>query len=156
MALLRDSAVTAIISSIFLLSLIPLKTRWFQIRPLIFVIGRQMLEGAPPHTWTDIEGEKHESDQMDFIWELSSMFRKYCYIMSGLWGIILMGEFIAKVIMIKSSLTVDQIVLYGNIIVAVVVVLMTVGSTITSTFMQKKIVILMAEWKSANDFTMKQ
>ncbi|KAG2209809.1 hypothetical protein INT47_001958 [Mucor saturninus] len=155
-ALLRDSATTAIVGVIFLISLIPLKTRWFRIRPIIFVIGKQMMEGAPPHTWTDIEGEKHEKDQMEFIWELSSMFRKYCYIVSGLWGVILMGEFAAKVIMIKSTLSVDQVVLYGNIIVAVVVVLMTVGSTVTSTFVQKKIVVLMAEWKSANDFTKKQ
>ncbi|KAI7889882.1 uncharacterized protein EV154DRAFT_466616 [Mucor mucedo] len=154
-ALLRDSATTAFVSVLFFISLIPLKTRWFRIRPLVFVFGKQMMEGAPPHTWTDIEGEKHEKDQMEFIWELSSMFRKHCYIVSGLWGVVLMGEFAAKVIMIKSTLSVEKVVLYGNIIVAAVVGLMIVGSTVTSTLMQKKIVVLMAEWKSANDFTKK-
>ncbi|KAG2209795.1 hypothetical protein INT47_001943 [Mucor saturninus] len=154
-ALLRDSTTTAIVSLMFFITLIPLQTRWFKIRPLVFIIGQQMMAGAAPYTWTDIEGEKHEEESMEFIWQFSSMFRKYCYIMSGLWGVLLMGEFIAKVIMIQSSLNVDQIVLYGNIIVIVVVVSMTVGSTIASTIMKKKIAVSIAEWRLENDFTKK-
>ncbi|KAI7889864.1 uncharacterized protein EV154DRAFT_423056 [Mucor mucedo] len=154
-ALLRDSTTTAIVSLMFFITLIPLQTRWFKIRPLVFIIGQQMMAGAAPYTWTDIEGEKHEEESMEFIWQFSSMFRKYCYIMSGLWGVLLMGEFIAKVIMIQSSLTVDQVVLYGNIIVIVVVVSMTVGSTIASSIMRKKIAASIAEWRLENDFTKK-
>lgn len=154
-ALLRDSTTTAVISVMFIFTLIPLKTKWFTIKPMVFIIGQQMMAGAPPFTYTDIEGEKHEEDTMEVIWRLSSMFRKYCYISTAIWGVLLMGEFVAKVIMIESSLTVDQIVLYGNIIVIVIVVTMTVGSTIASHIIRKKIGVMLKEWRLENDFTKK-
>lgn len=153
LALLRDSTTTAIISLMFFVTLIPLRTKWFTVRPLIFLFAQEMMAEADPIKWTDIEGEEHSLPLMEWVWRECRFFRQYCYVLCALWSAVLMGEFIAKVIMIKSTLTVDQIVLYGNIIVIVVIVVMTVGSTIYTRRMRKKIVVVAKEWREKNDFT---
>lgn len=139
----------------FFVTLIPLRTKWFTIRPLVFLISQQMMAETEPITWTDIEGEEHSKGRMEFIWAECRIFRKYCYILSFLWGAILLSEFIAKVIMIQSSLSVDQVVLYGNIIVIVVVVGMTIGTSIGTRFVKKRTIVIMTEWRKQNDFTEK-
>ena len=139
----------------FFITLIPLRTKWFTIRPLIYLISQQMMAERPPITWTDIEGEEHSQELMEWIWEHCHIFRKYCYILCALWSFVLMAEFVAKVIMIKSSLTIDQILLYGNIMVIVVIVTMTVGTTIASRFIRKRTVAILDEWKKENDYTEK-
>ncbi|KAI8640015.1 hypothetical protein BD408DRAFT_420503 [Parasitella parasitica] len=48
LTLLRDSTVTAVVSVLFLLTLIPLRTKWFIIRPVIFLFTKQMLIDQPP------------------------------------------------------------------------------------------------------------
>lgn len=153
LALLRDSTTTALISLMFFVTLIPLRTKWFTVRPLIFLFAQQMTAEAEPIQWTDIEGEEHSLPLMEWVWRECYVFRKYCYILCALWSAVLMGEFIAKVIMIKSTLTVDQIVLYGNIIVIVVIVVMSVGSTLYTKRMKKRIAVIAAEWRKNNDFS---
>lgn len=153
--LLRDSTTTAIISVMFFITMIPLRTKWFKVRPLIYMFAQQMMVESPPFTWTDIEGQEHTEERMEWIWNHCSIFRKYCYILSAIWGSMLMGEFVAKVIMIKSSLTIDQIVIYGNIIVIVVIVVMTIGTTIASKIMRKRISVIVEEWILENDFSKK-
>lgn len=155
LTLLRDSTTTAIVSLMFFITLIPLKTKWFTIRPLIYLFSQQMMAESPPVDWTDIEGKKHSVERMEWIWQHCSIFRKYCYILCAIWGVMLMGEFVAKVIMIKSSLTIDQILLYGNIIVIAVVVTMTIGTTIASRFVRLRITAQFKEWRKENDFTKK-
>ncbi|KAG1062436.1 hypothetical protein G6F42_027427 [Rhizopus arrhizus] len=51
LTLLRDSTVTAVISLMFFFTLIPLKTRWFTIRPMIFLFSQQMMSEQPPVEW---------------------------------------------------------------------------------------------------------
>lgn len=153
LALLRDSTTTALISLMFFVTLIPLRTKWFTVRPLIFLFAQQMTAEAEPVKWTDIEGEKQSLPLMEWVWRECHVFRRYCYILCALWSAVLMGEFIAKVIMIKSTLTVDQIVLYGNIIVIVVIVVMTVGSTLYTRRMKKQIAVIAEEWRKKNDFS---
>jgi hypothetical protein len=156
LAMLRDSTVTAVVSLMFLVTLIPLRTRWFTIRPLIFLISQQMMAGLPPTTWIDANGEKHEMDRMEWVWKYCPIYRKYCYILCAIWGILLMAEFAAKVIMIQSTLSVDQIVLYGNIMVIVVVVVMTIGTIVASREITKRIDVIAKQWTKENDFTVKK
>jgi hypothetical protein len=156
LAMLRDSTVTAVVSLLFLVTLIPLRTKWFTVRPLIFLISQQMMAGMPSTTWTDANGEKHELDRMEWVWLNCSVYRKYCYALSAIWGVLLMAEFVAKVIMIQSTLSVDQVVLYGNIIVIVVVVVMTTGTIIASRFITKRIGVIATQWRKENDFTVKK
>jgi hypothetical protein len=139
----------------FFITLIPLKTRWFTVRPLIYLFAQQMMAEAPPVEWTDNKGEYHSLERMEWIWKYCSIFRKYCYILCAIWGCVLAGEFIAKVIMIQSTLTIDQILLYGNIIVIVVIVTMTVGTIFASRFVRKRIIVILKQWQKENDFTKK-
>lgn len=156
LALLRDSTVTAIVSVVFLVTLIPLRTKWFTMRPLIFLISKQILLGMRPTTWTDANGKKHEIETIEWTWKYCSVYRKYCYILCAIWGILLMAEFAAKVIMIQSTLSVDQVVLYGSIMMIVIVVVMTTGTIIVSHWMTKRIKIIAIQWTNENDFTPKK
>ncbi|KAI9277859.1 hypothetical protein BY458DRAFT_504252 [Sporodiniella umbellata] len=79
LTLLRDSAVTAMIGGLFLITLIPLKTRW-----------------------TDRAGQEHSQSTPNFNWDHIKIYRLFAYATTAGWGTLLMGEFIAKVIMIKS------------------------------------------------------
>lgn len=151
LALLRDSTVTALISVMFFVTLIPLKTRWFTVRPLIFMITQQMFSNTPPLTWVDQEGKECSQPLIDFNWEHISLFRKFCYIITAAWSVVLMGEFIAKIIMIESTLDIDRIVLYGNIILIVVVVTMTSSTMVGSHYLRKRSRATIAEWMKVND-----
>ncbi|GAA5804723.1 hypothetical protein HPULCUR_010227 [Helicostylum pulchrum] len=151
-ALIRDSATTAIVSLMFLVTLIPLRTKWFTVRPLIYLISQQMMVESPPVTWTDRSGEEKSQELMEWIWENCKIFRTYCYVLCAIWGVALMGEFVAKVIMIQSTLTIDQVLLYGNIIVITVVLVITVGTIIASRSIRKRTTAIAAAWKLENDF----
>lgn len=154
MTLLRDSATSAVMSVMFFFTLIPIRTSWFYNRPLIFLINQQMMQEAPPMEWTDIEGTQHSMPRMDWCWDYVSVYKRFCYILNALWGVVLLGEFIAKVVMIElTSLTVDQIVLYGNIIVIVVMVSMTVGTIIVSHRVRKLTAAYIETWLKQNDYS---
>ncbi|EIE91770.1 hypothetical protein RO3G_16481 [Rhizopus delemar RA 99-880] len=137
-SLLRDSITTATIGVVLFITLIPLKTRWFTIRPMLFTIIQEAFSKTAPFTWTDQEGLQHSVPVTDFKWDHISAFRKFCYVITFAWGVLLIGEFVAKVIMIGSILDVDQIVLYGNIIVIVIVIFMTSVTAVGFYFIQKR------------------
>ncbi|ORX59578.1 hypothetical protein DM01DRAFT_1333043 [Hesseltinella vesiculosa] len=154
LALLRDSSVTCVVSVMFLFSLLPIRTRWFRLQPLTYLFGNQMVGGALPDVrWTDQTGNAHEQPMFEFFWDHVQIFRRYNYTLTLLWGIILMAEFVAKIIMIESSLTIDQIVLIGNIIIAVVMTVMTIGTTVASISIRKRTRLVMIDWFKANDYT---
>ncbi|KAL9555593.1 hypothetical protein PS6_002763 [Mucor atramentarius] len=152
LTLLRDSTVTAVISSMFFFTLIPLKTRWFIIRPMIFLFSQQMMAEQPPVEWVDKQGKHHSMEKMEFLWQNVPFYRRYCYILNALWGFVLLGEFLAKVIMIESSLDVDHIILYGNIILLSVMLSMTTGTLIASRFVRKRCVADCKVWHKENNY----
>lgn len=138
----------------FFFTLIPLKTRWFHIRPLIFLFSQEMMREAPPVEWTDYQGNFHSVPKMDWCWDYAKSYKRFCYILNALWAFILMGEFLAKVIMIElTSLTVDQIVLYGNIILITVMTTMTVGTSIVSHRIRKSTAAYIETWLKENDYS---
>ncbi|CAO0792534.1 unnamed protein product [Mucor circinelloides] len=152
LTLLRDSTVTAVISLMFFFTLIPLKTRWFTIRPMIFLFSQQMMSEQPPVEWVDKQGKHCSMEQMEFLWQNVPFYRRYCYILNVLWGLALLGEFLAKVIMIESSLDVDHIILYGNIIMLSVMLSMTIGTLIASRFVRKRCVADSKLWHKENNY----
>lgn len=152
LTLLRDSTVTAVISLMFFFTLIPLKTRWFTIRPMIFLFSQQMMSEQPPVEWVDKQGKHCSMEQMEFLWQNVPFYRRYCYILNVLWGLALLGEFLAKVIMIESSLDVDHIILYGNIIMLSVMLSMTIGTLIASRFVRKRCVADSKVWHKENNY----
>lgn len=150
--MLRDSTVTAVVSVLFLITLIPLRTRWFTVRPIIFLFTQQIYVDQPPIEWKDKEGNNQSVNRSEWIWQNSAFYRKFCYIICGAWGILLMAEFVAKVIMIKSSLTIDQIILYSNIIVIAVVVSMTTVTVGLSGYIGRRITKDNEAWAKENTF----
>ncbi|KAI7870270.1 hypothetical protein BDF14DRAFT_1776644 [Spinellus fusiger] len=153
LALLRDSATTAIISGMFLLTLIPLRTSWIKVYPLTFLIHQQATSELSPIQWIDETGEAQSMSRSEWCWTYVRLYRVLNYTISALWGIFLMGEFVAKVIMIRSTLTIDQIVLYGNIIVICIVVTLCAVSLILTRRVTKIIITRREEWRKVNDFT---
>ncbi|KAG0164716.1 hypothetical protein DFQ28_009688 [Apophysomyces sp. BC1034] len=151
-ALLRDSAVTALVGLMFLITLIPVSTKWLTIRPLTFLLSQQMLSEMPPVSWIDRDGVKHSTSLMNWIWDHLREFRIYSYTLTALWGICLIGEFGARVGMVESNMTIDQIMLYGNVIVAVVVASLSLFSGICATKLQERAMKRGKEWTAENHF----
>lgn len=129
--LLRESIVTCATGVIFLITMIPLKVGKFQMRPLIYGVTQQMMSIVPPVKYV-YKGEVIDQSRAEFCWQWSTVFRRGIYTMTAAWGIILVLEFVAKLIMYFSSLTVDQMVLYGNIVLGVTLGSMGVFNTIYS------------------------
>ncbi|CAO3648929.1 unnamed protein product [Mucor fragilis] len=150
LTLLRDSTVTAVVSVLFLLTLIPIRTKWFTVRPIVFLFTQQLMIEQPPVEWKDKEGNDKSMKRSEWIWHNSAFYRKFCYIICGAWGVLLMAEFVAKVIMIKSSLTLDQIVLYSNIMIIAVVVGMTTATLIFSSYLGKRMTKDSEAWAKDN------
>lgn len=129
--LLRESIVTCATGIIFLITMIPLKVGKFQMRPLIYGVTQQMMSITPPVKYM-YKGEVIDQSRAEFCWQWSTVFRRGIYTMTAAWGIILVLEFVAKLIMYFSSLTVDQMVLYGNIVLGVTLGSMGLFNTIYS------------------------
>jgi hypothetical protein len=136
----------------FFVTLIPLKTKWFTVRPMIFLFSQQMMSEQPPVEWVDKHGDHHSMERMEWLFQNVSYYRRYCYILGAIWGTILLGEFVAKIIMIESSLDVDHIILYGNIILICIMVSMTTGTLIASHFVRKRCFADSKLWHQENNF----
>jgi hypothetical protein len=110
LVLLRDSSVTCITGLCFLVTLIPIRTKRIVILPLSFLIFAQMLGGTDRIEWVDENGVEYSLSKPDWMFTYVRWVRLYGYVSTTTWGALLLCEFIAKVIMIQSSLTIDQIV----------------------------------------------
>lgn len=64
-----------------------------------------------------------------------------------------MAEFISKLLMIKSDMSVDDIVWISNVIVIAVVVFLSVLSTVGSSMTRRRSQKCVDEWRKENDFT---
>ncbi|ORY93065.1 hypothetical protein BCR43DRAFT_444664 [Syncephalastrum racemosum] len=149
--LLRDSGITATIALLFGLSLLPIRTPWFHVRPLTFLVGQQMYQEAPPFTWTDANGVYHEMDIMEWMWDvIGRPVRLFHRLLSGGWSFFLFAEFAIRVSMILATdLPVDRIYLYGTIITIVVVIFMTSCTIIGAIGLQRYV----GRWVKENDYT---
>ncbi|KAI8367289.1 hypothetical protein BD560DRAFT_454940 [Blakeslea trispora] len=154
-SLFRESISTAIIGLVFLITLIPIKTRWFRFRPFFFSIYQQMLVDQPAVEWTDISGEKKSLANEEWLWTYYRSYRRYCYIASAIWGVTMTAEFVAKVIMIQSSLTIDQIIMIGNIAFNLVIVILLILTAVSMYYMTKRGSAEMKQWLLKNDYSPK-
>jgi hypothetical protein len=153
LTLLRDSSTTAIMSFMFLLTLIPFSIRTFHNRPMVFLLSKEMYANADDVEWVDAHGDKMVMKRIEWTWKYYRPFRRFCYTITGLWGFFLMGEFIAKVVMIESTLDIDHILLYGNIILATILISMTIATSLASRRLRKGLETFGKEWRQQNDFS---
>ncbi|RUP05581.1 hypothetical protein BC936DRAFT_140504 [Jimgerdemannia flammicorona] len=117
--LLRESAITSVIGVIFLASLIPFRFGSYVSRPLFL---RMQMEALPVPPVTLADGT--DMARPEWFWQNFPQYRRDMRLLSAVWGVGLLGEFVVKVIMIESSLTIDQIVYIGNIVLSSVTVLL--------------------------------
>ncbi|KAI8576808.1 hypothetical protein K450DRAFT_283143 [Umbelopsis ramanniana AG] len=148
LVLLRDSSVTCVVGICFLLTLIPIKTKRFNNRPLQFLFYAQIIENLSPVTWKDEQGNEYTLSRADWLYTYVPYLRTYAIATTVLWGVMLEAEFIAKVILITSSLTTDQVVNYGNIIIGVITAVATVGSVLISAPIRSRSLKSYKEWES--------
>lgn len=147
--LLRDSCMTATIGLLFGLSLLPIRTPWFDVRPLTFLIGQQMYQDAAPQVWYDEHGVRHEMPIMDWLWdEVRGAGRYYHYFLSGGWSFFLFAEFVVRVVLtVATTIPVDMIYLSGTIMTVVVVVIMTTCTIAGSVRLRR----IGSRWMDEND-----
>ncbi|KAJ2963298.1 hypothetical protein NQZ79_g1700 [Umbelopsis isabellina] len=134
--LFKDSITTGCLGTIFLCSLIPLKIWRFHFKPITYGVASQMLATQPNVHYLK-NGEMIEQALPDFVWEFSPTFRKCQRILTAGWGVALLMELVAKLIMYFSSLTVDQLFLYGNVVAGVLLGSAGLATIIFSHFTRK-------------------
>jgi hypothetical protein len=115
--LLRDSFVTCASGLIFLASLIPIKIGKLQVKPLTYGVSAQMMAAAPSIQYF-VEGNLVEQSRSEFCWQWSRHYRRGMRAMTAVWGIALLLEFTLRLIFYFSSMTLDQLVMWGNIVLA--------------------------------------
>ncbi|KAI8575193.1 hypothetical protein K450DRAFT_303740 [Umbelopsis ramanniana AG] len=135
--LLKDSIVSSATGLIFLLSLLPLRFGRFNLRPLTYGISAEMMSAAPKIQYVK-EGELIEQAPTQFSWEHIKFFRTGMRLLTAMWGIALLLEFVARLIMYFSPLTIDQLVLYSNIVLGCLLGTMGVFTIIYSHHLRTK------------------
>ncbi|KAI8140399.1 hypothetical protein BJV82DRAFT_692582 [Fennellomyces sp. T-0311] len=152
-ALIRDSAVSCAVGTIFLASLLPIRTRWFEFQPFTYSMGRQMLTKVR-YNWTDRDGNPQDQEVVVWYWEHIPEFKKHMYGISAGWGIALVMQLIACVLMVEASnLSVDQIVMVNNIITGNVTGIMVAVTVASGIYIERLVKKIGPDWIAENDFT---
>lgn len=140
-----------LIAVLFMLTLIPFRTRWLNIYPITWTIfKRAYYDTVTPYHWRNENGDRHEMPFSDFIWLYIPKARTYNYTLTAAYSIALTAAFIARVIMIEASnMSVHQIVLYGNVILGVFIAIAAIATVWAAILIQASCV----KWAKANDYT---
>ena len=153
-AVIRDQAVGAVIGIMFLITLIPLRTKWVDVRPLTFIVAYQIYEDIN-YRWTDCDGVRQEQNILYWQWDHVKIFRKSMYTQSFLWGFFLVGGLVACVIMVQlTDLSINQIVMINTIIHAGLTAgVMVIVSTVFYVYSRRAGTQIGKDWTAENDFT---
>jgi hypothetical protein len=179
--LLEKSMITGILSLIFGVTLIPFKCcknrcRW---RPLAYYFYQDLVPtkrkdlGLPDQIFNDeIElnagnysrlneetsvdklNPKQEVAQVyEWLYKHCSSFRQSCYIITSIWSIGYLLEFLARISLILARLSVNKIVIYGHIILSTITVIM-IASTVFSITIERKFTLAFIErWRTQHSNT---
>ncbi|KAG0053355.1 hypothetical protein BGZ83_001249 [Gryganskiella cystojenkinii] len=134
--LLRDSFVTCASGLIFLVSLIPIEIGRFHFRPLTYGVSAQMMAAAPKIQYL-IEGKLIEQTRSEFCWQWSHQYRRGMRITTGIWGVALLLEFTLRLFFYFSGMTLDQLVMWGNIVLACTLGTAGVATMVLSHYIKK-------------------
>jgi hypothetical protein len=135
--MLKDSIVSSATGLIFLCSLIPISIGKYQLRPITYGISAEMMSASPKIHYIK-NGEAIEQTPTQFSWEHIQGFRNGMRLLTAMWGTVLMLEFIARLIMYFSTLTIDQLVLYSNVVLGCLLGLMGAFTLVYSQFLRRR------------------
>ncbi|KAI8331042.1 hypothetical protein BC941DRAFT_360778 [Chlamydoabsidia padenii] len=127
--LLRESTMTLAMGIILIITVLPLRIGQHKLRPFIFYVARQMaISGS-------IADSRHIVQQhWDWFWDQWTTFRIFFRLLTAMWGIGLISEFLVRVVLLRSLDDVDDVFYYSNIYIFVILVLL--GTlTVTSTLL---------------------
>ncbi|CAF1280878.1 unnamed protein product [Rotaria sp. Silwood1] len=173
--LLEKSLVTGIVSIIFAITLIPFHCchENCRLRPLgyyfyqdLIPINREQI-GLPENLfinnqesideqYSENENEilihkssnKQEVAQVyEWIYINCSSFRIACYLITSTWAVGLLSEFLSRLILILVHLSINKLVIYGNVILSTITVICILITIICVTRERKQTIILIEQWK---------
>ncbi|KAI9489471.1 hypothetical protein BDB00DRAFT_876346 [Zychaea mexicana] len=97
--LLRDVIVTAFMGFLFLATLIPLETRWFTMRPTVLLVGRQLFRPSQ----ISLDRSRGSETRNARIRMVMTGFRWSMYGLTASWGVLLILECVATLIMVYAA-----------------------------------------------------
>jgi hypothetical protein len=171
--LLEKSVVTGILSIIFGLTLIPLDCYQypFHIRPLAYYFYQDLVPtkrnevGLPDDIFRNelesFDGQRDDQPSVinvshkeevaqvyEWIYAHCSSFRTACHMITSIWSIGFLFEFIGRLTLILVHLKVDKIVLYGTVILTIITIIMIILSIICIAKERKETLEFIRQWKN--------
>lgn len=151
-AILRDSIATVVIAVMFLLTLIPIRTRWFKVYPITHLVNTEMMNEAGPIVWTNEHGQEESMPRSDWTWDHVKRYRIFHCILSFFWGFLLLLQFTAVIMMLFLNATIDQIILYSNIILLIFLLILFPVTAYVMIRMRKHLIQAEEEWRAEHDY----
>ena len=170
--LLEKSIVTAILSLVFALTLIPWQCchHQCQIRPLAYyfyqdlVPTRRMEVGLPNTIFLDEQQPQQENDitmrdlspkqevakVYEWIYAHCPSFRSACHIITSIWSVGFLLEFLARLILILVRLSINKIFIYGHVILTLITVVCIVLTVICISKERRQTLLFIHEWNKAH------
>ncbi|KAI8138996.1 hypothetical protein BJV82DRAFT_673102 [Fennellomyces sp. T-0311] len=149
--IIRDSAVGAVIGLMFLITLIPLKTKWMYLRPLTFMMVAEMYINSK-YSWVDRYGNIQTQPIMEWQWENIRYYRVSMYMQTAAWGTLLILELVLCILLVElSSLEPVQIIMFNFILQGAIFVTMIIVIIIAAIPMAKKEKRIGKAWCEVND-----
>ncbi|UJR32949.1 hypothetical protein I4U23_020412 [Adineta vaga] len=173
--LLEKSVITGILSIIFGLTLIPLRCfqQRFYIRPLAYYFYQDLVPtkrievGLPDSLFEDeheMFDEQHEGELTitkltpkqevaqvyAWIYAHCSSFRSACYMITSIWSIGFLLEFLGRLILIVIHLKLDKIVIYGHVILTSVTIICITLTIFCIAKERKRTLRFIQQWKKTH------
>ncbi|CAG8697336.1 24372_t:CDS:1 [Cetraspora pellucida] len=132
--LLRESLVTGVFGLAFVITLIPIKIRSFEMRPLLYYNSKNLEVG-------DLKGLTEDEpipERWERHWRSYPKFRLTFIVLTAVWGLGLLIEVSVRIIIIYNTATIDDAVYFGSIFLYSWLSCLTLFTFIFSRYMQKK------------------
>ena len=174
--LLEKSVLTGIVSLIFAITLIPFHCchRRCRLRPMAYYLYQDLVPttradiGLPERAFIDEEApiddqytqlkEESSSSKLsskqevakvyEWIYAHCSSFRSSCYLITSIWTIGFLLEFLARFSLILIHLPVNKIVIYGHIILTSITIICIVSSIVCITIERKYTLLFIERWST--------
>jgi hypothetical protein len=176
--LLEKSLMTGVLSMFFGLTLIPCQrfTRRYTLRPLAYYFYQDLVQTTAadvglPNQWFEQDQrytldrytqldediiEQSSSEKQDvaqlyrWLFENCPSFRISCYSITIIWSIGFFLEFLARIILISFCKSVNQIFIYGHIILSTITALLIAVTIFCITIERKYTLAFIARWKQTH------
>ncbi|KAI8335586.1 hypothetical protein BC941DRAFT_462049 [Chlamydoabsidia padenii] len=127
--LLRESTMTLAMGFILLITLLPIQIRHHKLRPFMYYVARQIaMSGSITY-----DDNNTVRQHWDWFWDAWLTFRAFFRLLTGIWAVGLISEFVVRVALLRSLDDVDDVIYYSNLYMFVVLAslgTLTIASTL--------------------------